>query len=419
MPTAIIKGMRHFFRGFLAFLGICLLSGFMVKTPAGDKKLQILPLPPEYSPARSDLFAHHEDRSFFFFNPRKSADLWELSLYHPMGSTHYLGESWTRIPLPDLRSIHQIQDMAYARGMLFLSGVDENRTPIIRSYLLLPENSGNSAKRVVAHTDFYPPSGGAPVRELFYDHRTRVLWLLYDNGQIQIGPHILSLPRTLMTDSPAGYLLLPGRKKVAPGPLLLPRVQKVASDKSCLSCSLSIFRKKRSKEERILDHPVRLPGRVRSHMGIWPFGQRTALFRDNEAFVCHIPDRDLPGKLHPCLGVPANDLPMATLLTGSWLVLLTAPDEKALRHFIVLNAAYIDNRIRQGAPLKSGFLQDLSKKDGMDYALPQSSRLNGTFAVSTARRAIFIGSHHLYRLTLYGRVSSSGTSAQKRDLFEP
>lgn len=128
----------------------------MVKTPSGNKKLQILPLPPEYSPAQSDLFASHGAHSFFFFNPQKSTDLWELSLYHPMGSSHYLGETWTRIPLPDLRSIHQIQDMAYARGMIFLSGVDENRTPILRSYLLSPNNTGNSTQRVVSHTDFYP-----------------------------------------------------------------------------------------------------------------------------------------------------------------------------------------------------------------------------------------------------------------------
>ncbi|MCL5259896.1 MAG: hypothetical protein M1532_04640, partial [Nitrospirae bacterium] len=138
MPKTVVKGISHVSRCLVAILGICLLSGFMVKTPSGNKKLQILPLPPEYSPAQSDLFASHGAHSFFFFNPQKSTDLWELSLYHPMGSSHYLGETWTRIPLPDLRSIHQIQDMAYARGMIFLSGVDENRTPILRSYLLSP-----------------------------------------------------------------------------------------------------------------------------------------------------------------------------------------------------------------------------------------------------------------------------------------
>ncbi|AFS54439.1 hypothetical protein [Leptospirillum ferriphilum] len=419
MPKTVVKRISHISRSLVAILGICLLSGFMVKSPSGHKKLQILPLPPEYSPARSDLFAAHGARSFFFFNPQKSTDLWELSLYRPMGSTHYLGESWTRIPLPDLRSIHQIQDMAYARGMIFLSGVDENRTPILRSYLLSPKNTGNSTQRVVAHTDFYPPSGGVPVRELFYDHRTRVLWLLYDNGQIQIGPHILALHRTLLTDSPAGYLLLPGRKKAVAGPLLLPRVRKVSADSSCFSCSLSIFQRKRSEENQILEHPVRLPGRVRSHMGIWPLGQRTALFRDKEAFACHIPDRDFPRKLHPCLRVPEINLPMATLLTGSWLVLLTAPDEKAFRHLIALNAAYIDNRIRQGAPLKPGFLDHLSIKDGMDYTLPQNAHVDGTFSVSTARQAIFIGSRHLYRLTLYDRSPAHRTPVPKKDVFEP
>ena len=309
--------------------------------------------------------------------------------------------------------------MAYARGMIFLSGVDESRSPIIRSYLLSPENPDVSPVRVVAHTDFYPPSGGVPVRKMFYDHRTRVLWLLYDNGQIQVGPHVLPLPHTLLTDSPAGYLMMPGRKVTEIGPHLLPRVRKVQEDTICLSCPLSIFLRQRSNKDSVTDHPVHLPNRVGSHMGLWPLGQRTALFLDSESFACHIPDRNFPRRLHPCLRVPEMDIPMATLLTGSWLVLLTAPDKQSLRHLIALNAAYVDNRIRQGTPIKSGFLEKLATIAGMDYPLPQHSRLDGTFAVSTARQAIFIGRHHLYRVTLYDRVQSPQPSSRKKNLFEP
>ncbi len=419
MRTTVVKALRQLSRCIFPVLGICFLCGFMVRTPPGEKHLQILPLPPEHSPSGEDLFAYHGSRSFFFFNPRKSTDLWELSLYRPMGSPDYLEESWNRIPLPELRSMHRIQDMAYARGMIFLAGLDENGTPIVRSYLLSPEKQDISPARVVAHTDFYPPSGGSPVRKMYYDLRTRVLWLLYDNGQVQIGPHILPLPRTLLTDSPAGYLMLPGRKKNASGPRLLPRVRKMPQDTSCLSCPLSIFLRQRSNEEEIVDHPVHLPGRIRTHMGLWPLGQRTALFRDHESYACHIPDKDFPRRLHPCLRIPRTDLPMSTLLTGTWLVLLTGPDEQSRRHLLTLNAAYVDNRIRQGAPITSGFLRQLVQKNGTDYPLPSRSRLDGNFAVSTSRQAIFIGRHYLYRIFLYKNTRSALASSPKKHMFEP
>jgi hypothetical protein len=55
----------------------------------------------------------------------------------------------------------------------------------------------------------------------------------------------------------------------------------------------------------------------------------------------------------------------------------------------------------------------------MDYTLPQNAHVDGTFSVSTARQAIFIGSRHLYRLTLYDRSPAHRTPVPKKDVFEP
>lgn len=419
MFKAVLKPIRQWFRWILPVAGICFLCGFMVKTSPGEKSLQILQLPPEYSPSEGDLFAWNGVRSFYFFHPGESSDLWELSLFRPMGSSYFLGESWQRIPLPDLRSIHRIRDMAYARNMIFLAGLDENQTPIVRSYLLSAGPKEHQGMKVLAHTDYYPPSGGSPVRKLYYDHLTRVLWLLYDNGQVQIGPHMLALPGILLTDAPAGYLMLPDKGKTIQGPLLLPRTKKARETGECLSCPLSVLSRENTGADSVTDHPVHLPTAVRTHLGLWPLGQKSVLFRDKDSYVCRIPEKNPPDKLHPCLRIPAEDLPLASLLTGNWLVILTAPDTRSRQHILTINTTYMDARIRQGTPLSNGFLGQLVQKEGSDYILPAGSRLDGGFAVSGSRQAIFIGHRHLYRIPLYRKIGSRNAGFHREQIFEP
>uniref|UniRef100_A0A7C3LTV0 Uncharacterized protein n=1 Tax=Leptospirillum ferriphilum TaxID=178606 RepID=A0A7C3LTV0_9BACT len=419
MFKAVLKPIRQCIRWILPVAGICFLCGFMVKTSPGEKSLQILQLPPEYSPSEGDLFAWNGVRSFYFFNPENSSDLWELSLFRPMESPYFLGESWLRIPLPDLRSIHHVRDMAFARNMLFIAGLDENQTPIVRSYLLSAGSEEHRSVKVLAHTDYYPPSGGSPVRKFYYDHLTRVLWLLYDNGQVQVGPHMLALPGMLLTDAPAGYLMLPGKGKPVQGPRLLPHTKRAKEIGECLSCPLSVLSRTDTGEDIVTDHPVHLPSSVRTHLGIWPMGQQSVLFRDKDSYACRIPERNLPKTLHPCLRVPTGDLPLASLLTGNWLVILTNPDDRSRQHILLINAAYIDARIRQGAPLGKGFLGTLVRKEGTDYVLPAGSRLGGGFAVSGPRQAIFIGHRHLYRIPLYRKNGSQKPRILREQRFLP
>lgn len=403
--------------------GMAILCGFMVSTPPGTGPLQTVPLPPGPLLSEEDLFAAQGTSAFFFFDPKRSRRLWHLRVSHPMGSRHFLNETWNRIPLPDLGSLKKIRDMSYAEGTLFLSGRDENGTPIVRAYpIQQSRSSGVLEETISSHTDFYPPSGGAPIRKLLYDPLTHVLWIGYDNGEVEVGPHILVTPGNLILDSPAGYLELPGTRNEGPPELPLIRTPRLPKDR-CITCTLTLVPRKSPvqndrNQEEIPNLPIRSTHRMGSRLGILAFGNRTILLRDVHSHACRIRIRRNGPTFHPCRTIDTEDIPLAAEVSGSRLVFLTVPDARGKSHFATLNPVYLDNLIRRGIPLKKGFLERLLRKKGQEFPLPSDARPFPSFIATSPTRTVIFGRHHLYRLSLF-RASSPSRATRPASTFEP
>lgn len=403
-----------------SFAGIFLLCGFMVNTPSETGSVQTIPLPPGPVLSEEYLFAAHGTSEFFFFNPARSRRLWHLIVSRPMGSRHFLSEIWSRIPLPDLGSLQRIRDMAYAQGTLFLSGQDENGTPIVRGYPIQGSRTfGVLEETINSHTDFYPPSGGSPIRKLLYDPLTHVLWIGYDNGEIEVGPHILVTPQNLILDSPAGYLSLPGTTREGPRELPIVRIPNLPENR-CLTCTLTMVSRKQadSGKSGISSMPIRAPHQVESHLGILAFGNRTLLLRDIHSVACRIRTERSGPSFAPCLDIDGDDIPLAAGVSGPNLVFLVGPDTKGNPHFGIVNAAYLDALIERGAPLKKGFLEQLIRQTGHDASLPPDSRPFPSFMTETPTGAAVFGRKHLYRITLF-RPSSPKQTTPPGSTFDP
>ncbi|MHB8422702.1 MAG: hypothetical protein ACYC9S_10345 [Leptospirales bacterium] len=401
--------------------GIALLCGFMVSAPSQTGSVQTIPLPPGPVLSEEYLFAAHGISEFFFFDPARSRHLWHLKVSRPMGSHHFLSESWNQIPLPDLQSLRRVRDMAYAQETLFLSGQDEKGTPIVRAYpIQQSRTSGILSETISSHTDFYPPSGGAPVRKLLYDPLTHVLWIGYDNGEIEIGPHILVTPKNLILDSPAGYLSLPGKPREGPQELPIIRTPNLPEDR-CLTCTLTMVSRKRMDPDtlEIPNIAIRAPRQVGSHLGILPFGNRTLLLRDAHSVACRIRNERNGPSLHPCLTVDSSDIPLAAGASGTDMIFLTAPDGKGNPHFCIVNATYLDSLIQRGAPLKKGFFEQVIRRRGRSAPLPSGAHPFPSFMAESPTGVAIFGRKHLYRLKLFTPSSSRNQGITPVSSFIP
>jgi hypothetical protein len=385
----------------LSLFGAALLGGFMVPT-SGPPPNGIRSIPLSDGPILSSrfLFAAKGTSEFFFFDPIRSRTLWILRVSHPMGSQNFVHETWNPLHLPDLGTLRDIRDMAFANDTIFLSGRDENDLPIVRAYPITGTETSESGEITAAsHTDFYPPSGGAPIRNLLYDAKTRVLWMSYDNGRIQVGPHIIGNPNHLILDAPAGYLALGEPPNVRNGPPSLPiiRTPKAPGD-ACLTCTLFVVERAQSPTADIRNIPVRSPEGSDSRLGLFPFGNRTILLKGSRAFACGMRIDADPPLLKPCLPVDPADLPLASGLSGQNLIFLNVSSSGY--SLDVLNPEYVDARVVTGAPLAKGFLDEMVRDKGEHHLLPPQAKPIPFFFAVGSRRAVVFGHQHLYRLTL-------------------
>ncbi len=395
----------------LSLFGVALLGGFMVPTP-GPPPNGIRSIPLSDGPILSSrfLFAARGTSEFFFFDPIRSRTLWILKVNHPMGSRNFVHETWTPLHLPDLGTLRDIRDMAFANDTIFLSGRDENDLPIVRSYPITgTEKSESGQETASSHTDFYPPSGGAPIRSLMYDARTRVLWMAYDNGRIQVGPHIVGNPRHLILDSPAGYLALGEPAKALNGPPTLPIIRSPKTpDNGGRTCILYVVERLQSPTANIRNIPLRSPRGSDSRLGLFPFGNRTILLKGSRTFACGMKIEADPPELKPCLYVDPADMPLSSGLSGQNLIFLTVSASSGYS-LDVINPAYMDSRISSGAPLAKGFLEKMIEEKGKRHTLPAQAKPIPFFFAAGSRKVVVFGHQHLYRLSLVNPESTKKT----------
>ena len=243
--------------------------------PSHKESLAVLPLPHGARIRSSDTFGEGAAPGhYYFLENGDRLRLFSLTLTHPMGARDLWMESWRPIRVPALRGQERLRTAAVGMSHLFLAGEEAGGTPFIRSYQIGFKDPDAQTKPILmGRVDYFPEADMTPVRRLYFDQKSRTLWLAYDSGRIESGnPYLVLHDRILWTD-PAGYLPLPSETALSkgPSPLLTPRSLSRAPD-ACFSCRYYLVSRTEPKGQSRPSLPVRAPESLDSTLGMLPLG---------------------------------------------------------------------------------------------------------------------------------------------------
>ncbi len=393
-----------------ALLASVILPATMVPgqgaAPSADSHhLAALPLPSGAQIRSSDVFGAGAPGQYYFLERGDRLRLFRLDLAHPMGAQDLWMETWRSIRVPALSGQEHLRTAAVGMQHLFLAGEVAGGAPFIRSYQIGKKRGegGGSVPTLTGRVDYFPESDTTPIRRLYFDAKSKTLWLAYDSGRIESGRPYLVLHDRILWSDPAGYLPLPDETALSrgPSPLLTPRSLSKASN-NCFSCRYYLVSRQEPEGGNRPSLPVRSPENLDSALGILPMGSGLGLFMGRDAMVCRVPHPGPHARLKDCAGVPLKDLPVAASWWGNQLAYLFPPGRFSWsRHrwtIVAINPALIDNARLKLSPGKPFAFRDLLSSSGQYYLLPEGSRPRPKTFFTDGHRLILFGASHLYFL---------------------
>lgn len=385
--------------------------------PSGSHRLEALPLPSGAKIRSSDTFGVGAPGQYYFLERGDRLRLFLLDVAHPMGAQDLWMETWRSIRVPALSGQERLRTAAVGMQHLFLAGEVTGGAPFIRSYQIGKKRGegGELLPTLTGRVDYFPEADTTPVRRLYFDAKSKTLWLAYDSGRIESGSPYLVLHDRILWSDPAGYLPLPDETALSrgPSPLLTPRsLSKVSDD--CFSCRYYLVSRQEPEGGRP-SHPVHSPENLDSALGILPMGSGLGLFMGREAMLCRVPDPGPHARLKGCVGVALKDLPVAASWWGNQLAYLYPPRRFGWSRrrwaIVTINPALIDNARLKLSSGKTFAFRELLFSSGQYYLLPEGSRPRPKTFFSDGHRLILFGASHLYFLE--GRSVSGKTSMMK------
>ena len=385
--------------------------------PSSDHHvLTALPLPSGATIRSSDTFGTGSHGRYYFLEKGDRLRLFRLELKHPMGAQDLWMESWRLIRVPALAGQERLRTATVGMQHLFLAGEESGGTPFIRSYQIGQKTlDGRTTPTLTGRVDYFPDSDTTPVRRLYFDSKSRILWLGYDSGRVESGRPYLVLHDRILWSDPSGYLPLPDETLLSrgPSPLLTPRsLSKVSS--SCFSCRYYLV--SRTEPEGLKSRPglpVRSPEQLDSALGILPMGSGKGLFMGRQAFVCGVPEPGRHARLKGCEKVALEDLPVGASWWGNRLAYLYPPGRfswnRSRWSVVAINPAMIDNAYLKRQPGKDFALRQLLSSAGHHYLLPPGARPRPQTFFTDGRRLVLFGRSHLYLLDTQVKSMSGPT----------
>ncbi|MGC8529932.1 MAG: hypothetical protein ACP5OP_07030 [Leptospirillia bacterium] len=366
------------------------------------ESLAVLPLPQGAKIRSADTFGEGAAGHYYFFDGRDRLRLFSLTLTHPMGARDLWMESWHPVRVPALRGQERLRTAAVGMNHLFLAGEDAGGAPFIRSYQIgFKDPESRTTPILMGRVDYFPKADTTPVRRLYFDQKSKILWLGYDSGRIESGnPYLVLNDRILWTD-PAGYLPLPNETALSrgPSPLLTPKSLSKGPD-DCFSCRYYLVSREEPDRQSRPSLPVRAPENLDSSLGMLPMGGGMGLFMGRQAFVCRVPDPGPHARIKKCTPISLKDLPVAATWWGNRLAYLFPPGRFSFAQkqwaIFSVNPALIDDDLVRISPGKRFAFRKLLSISGQHYLLPQGSDPRPQTFSSDGRRLVLFGQRHLY-----------------------
>ena len=389
--------------------------------PSHSESLAVLLLPQGARIHSSDTFGEGAAPGHYFF--LESGDrlrLFTLTLTHPMGARDLWMESWRSTRVPALRGQARLRTAAVGMNHLFLAGEEAGGTPFIRSYQIGFKDPDALTKPILmGRVDYFPEADTTPVRRLYFDQKSRTLWLAYNSGRIESGnPYLVLHDRILWTD-PAGYLPLPRETDLSkgPSPLLKPRSLSRAPD-ACFSCRYYLVSRTEPEGQSRPSLPVRAPESLDSTLGMLPMGGGMGLFMGRQSFVCRVPDPGPHARIKECRPTALKDLPVAATWWGNRLAYLYPPGRfsfaKSQWTIVSINPALIDDSLARVSPGKKFAFRSLLAASGEHYLLPQGSSPRPQTLSSDGRRLVLFSRGHLYLIGTHSSPAKSRPAEKGR-----